>query len=515
MIVTLTVAALAAPTQAELAATSVKPEPLVEDAFEAIGLYQARATSTSVGTTNPLLDGQVIGTLGGSNGTTVMPEGSAEFAEQRFNAFLTWRPVALDGRAELGAAFEVDMAFGDQSYAVGGNTGGAFGGDQVNLQTRRLFAAFSPRIGPDASVEIVTGLQLVTDGAHNPTGASPDALFRSGGRLMVVGTEAAGVTAYGKVFDSFGERLRWRLGAYTLYEVAFTEPDDVWLVAADLDVEVGWRTHVGVHSWTLLDRSGGGAGVLGVGPTSALSEMQGGPRLDLRAEGELEAPDAYTDVFWFAVDAGYDHTLSVGPIGLSGVAVVNVGRIYAGPFDRRPIAGGLVDGEARWRFASGRGSVARVEGLWTTRDDPTDPSRYGGVVTANTWGIAAATYGTHGGLLLFPDIKAINRQSAIVYDVSGRGEGVIAANTTVGYDVIPDRLNTTAGVAHARNSSGVPWGTELHGHVGFEPWWLVDVGVHGGVVLPGSRSLVSGLTTASGTSAVPWAMLLTCDWILL
>ena len=123
-----------------------------------LGLYQARAAASSAITT-AALDGQVVGKLGGTNGTSVyvpgvtdldgdgVPDddvGNSTWTEQRLNGFFTYAPPTLDGRASLTAGFEIDFLFGDQSYGIGGNTGGGFGADNVNLQTRRLHVSFQP-----------------------------------------------------------------------------------------------------------------------------------------------------------------------------------------------------------------------------------------------------------------------------------------------------------------------------------------------------------------------------------
>ncbi|NOY27956.1 MAG: hypothetical protein GXP62_18990 [Oligoflexia bacterium] len=126
----------AAPPQAQ-------PAPAPSTGFTAIGLLQARVTRSSVVTTNPFLDGQVVGSLGGLNGTSTSLDDRTLMGEQRADGFFTWAPTILDGRAALTAAFEVDFGWGDQAYQTGGNRGGGFGGDQVNLQTRRLYAAAS------------------------------------------------------------------------------------------------------------------------------------------------------------------------------------------------------------------------------------------------------------------------------------------------------------------------------------------------------------------------------------
>lgn len=478
-----------------------------------LGTFQARGAVTNLASTNPFLDGQVVGRLGGTNGIVVDPTVTAAYTEQRVNGFFTYAPPTLGGNAALTAAFEVDFAFGDRAYGSGGNTGGGFGADQVNLQTRRLHADFWLRSGGrDArphgaghEVHAVVGLQFVGDSVNDPTATTPDGLLRSGGRLAFFGSEAAGVALYGRVHDAWGDRLRWRLGTFTLIEQGLSQPDDAWLSVADVELQPAYATKVGLHAWYLQDRTEGTGGVLGSGPTSALSELQGGPRIDL-FDGHAPPADAeiHADLFWLGADGGFNAALQQGPVGVHAVAIANLGRLYAPVVHDDRVTGGLVDLEGRWRWTQGEGSVARVEALVTTGDSA-DPDSYGGVVTGNSYGIAGAFYATHGTLLLFPDPRSINRMVAVVSDVSGAGQGVRALTGTLAYDPVPDRVNVALGGGHATTSAGVPWGTEVNARVAAEPMLFLEVAVTGATVIPGP---------ASGLTANPWAAYASVDWLV-
>ena len=309
----------AAPPESRRAGVEVvQPRAELVGGLDAFAIFQTRTSATDLASTNPFLDGQVVGTIGGTSGIAVDPEQVALNTEQRASAFLTWKPEVLSGKAALSAAFEVDWVFGDRSYGTGGNTGGGFGADQVNLQTRRLHADFFPRLGEGHDQHIAVGLQFVGDSVNDPTAPGPDGLLRSGGRLMFWGSEAAGVTIYGRLHDGWGDRLRYRVGAYTLYEQGLGLPDDIWLAVADAQWHPYQATTVGIHAWYLQDRGAGTAGALGTGPTSALSELQGGPRLD-PYDGLAAPPEAeiHADLVWLGLDGdfnelnpdGYDHIL--------------------------------------------------------------------------------------------------------------------------------------------------------------------------------------------------------------
>jgi hypothetical protein len=491
----------AAPEETHVAA--VEPRPNRATGLQFFGYLQTRAALNNLDATNPFLDGQVVGKIGGTNGVVPTAGVRAAYTEQRLGANFDFRPKLLDGRAGLSAAFEIDWAFGDRSYGVGGNTGAAFGADMVNLQTRRLHADLY--VGDRHPAHLVLGLQFVGDSVTDPTATTPDGLIRSGGRLMFFGSEAAGLAAYGKIRDAGGDRLRYRLGSFTLYENGMSRPDDVWLNVADLDWRPAYATTIGVHGWYLQDRSGGTGGVLGVGPTSALSELQGGPRIDMFDGVPPAQPIVDTDLFWVGADGGYNAALDKGKVGVSGVFLANLGRLYAPVVHDDSIAGIAVDGEARVRWAPGSGSVARAEVLMTSGDSASADS-YTGVVTANSYGIAGAVPSSHGTMLLLSDSRSINRMVAVVPDISGAGRGVTGLFASIGYDAVPDKLNTTVGFGHARTADGEAWGTEMNAKVVYRPMALMDVGVYGAFVVPGS---------ASGLDAPPWAAYVAMDWLVL
>ncbi len=484
----------------------VQPEPAEpKTGLDAFVLFQTRASASNLASTNPLLDGQVVGRLGGLNGVVVNPNDTGAGTEQRSNLFTTYRPPLLGGRGGITAALEIDFAYGDSAYGTGGNVGGGFGADQVNLQTRRLHADWWPDLGAKHDMHVVLGLQFVGDSVSDPTASTPDGLIRSGGRTQFFGSEAAGVTVYGRLHDAWGDRLRYKLGTYTLVEQSLSLPDDVWLSMADVEVQPLYATKIGAHAWYLQDRSGGSGGSFGYGPTSDLWVLQGGPDIDLY-DGLPPPEGAYldADMAWFALDGGYDAGLTHGPFGVHGVALMNVGRIYAPIVHDDGILGVFADVEGRVRWAPGSGSVARIEAVYSSGDSA-NPQSYSGVVTGNAYGIAGALMPTHGTMLLFPDARAINRMVGIVSDVSGAGRGLLGGSGTVGYDPIPDRLTTQVGGAVAWTADGQPWGTEINAGVIAEPMLLCNIGVYGATVTSGS---------AAGLSGNPWILYAQVDWLL-
>jgi hypothetical protein len=481
---------------------TLKPQVEVPGGLSFLGLVQSRYTSSNVESGSPFQDNQVIGKLGGLNGTTTGSENTTGVTEFRATSFFTLAPHAMDGKAELTAGFEIDYAFGDQSYMVGGNSGGGFGADQVNLQTRRLHATLRPTLGTGHDLAIVLGQQFLADSVYEPARARPDDLFRTGGGLRFFGSEAAGLSVFGTVADTWGERLRYRVGAYSLYEQGVSEDDDVTLFVSDVQVIPEYGFRVGAHAWHLRDRSGGNAGLgFGAGPSSALSELQGGPRLDFRLDKSSPAPEVDADLFWFGVDGGFNHDLRRGPFAANAAVFMQVGGFYALELPDDTGVGWLVDAESRYRFAEGAGSELRAEVLYTSDDNP-DIEGYGGVVTGNSYGIAGANWVTHGSMLLFPDAKAINRQISVVSDVSNAGEGLLAICANAGYDFVPNRFGATVGYATASDGIGRGLGTEVNARVRYQPLPLLEV------------SAASAMVLGADLPENPWAALLILDWVV-
>ncbi len=497
------------------------PKPAPKTGLEFIGVLDLKPSVSNLTTGSAYANGQIVGTLGGTNSTTVQNPGDVPglAVEQRVGTYFRYTPRLLDGRATLGAAFRIQFVWGDAAYGTGGNTGGGFGAEQVNLQTSRLYGKFRLWGAPGSPsaahshADLVAGLQFVGDGVYDPDTAKLDDLERSGGHLLFFGTEAAGATLYGVQSDVF----RYRAGAYTLYEDQLANPDDVTLWMADAEWRPAFAVRLGAHAWYLRDRSGSTAGPLNsVGPTSSLAELQGSARLDLRSDTSATSTEAapVTDaaLAWFGGDASYNAGLDQGRFGANGSLFLNTGRLYVITKPDVPVLGTLFDGEARFRYAPGAGSVVRAEAIYTSGDAAGDAGHgggqtYTGVVTGNSYGIAAASWTTHGCLLLFPDPSSINRQVAVVYDPSNAGAGLVGVSASAGFDPIPNRMTVTAGAGYAQPAlSGAlvgMRGTELNAHVSGHPFPLATASLNAAVVL------------GSGFDENPWVVTSTFDWIVL
>ena len=146
---------------------------------------------------------------------------------------------------------------------------------------------------------------------------------------------------------------------------------------------------------------------------------------------------------------------------------------------------------ARLRWAPGKGSIFRVEGLYSTPDDDDASNAYTGVITGNTYGFAGAVHNTHGTRLLFSDPQSINRMTPVVFDVSGAGLGTLAVTSSLAWDIVPSKVNAKLGfgTALAPQRGGV--GTELNLQISHEPWPFFNYYASAAVLRPGARALVT------------------------
>ena len=109
-----------------------------------IGYYLLRTDWSNIAPTVEFIKGQVVGRLFGGN-TTKTSKATSRYSEQRFMPMFTYSPRLFDGWAKMRASFELDWTWGDANYGAGGNFGGAFGADFVNMQTQNLFLELNPK----------------------------------------------------------------------------------------------------------------------------------------------------------------------------------------------------------------------------------------------------------------------------------------------------------------------------------------------------------------------------------
>jgi hypothetical protein len=150
--------------------------------------------------------------------------------------------------------------------------------------------------------------------------------------------------------------------------------------------------------------------------------------------------------------------------------------------------------------------VLRAEVIGVSGSDGNEArsGQYSGVITGNSYGIAATAWSTHGCLLLFPDPLSINRQVASTYDISGGGQGLVAGMGQVGYDIVPNRVTAAIGGGFAAHPAAEdePTVAEVNARITGHPFPLVTWGGYGGVLLDPAADIRA------------WSVYTAIDWVV-
>lgn len=485
------------------------------------GYFFTRAEMTNVAPENDLFRGQVIGRLFGPN-TTGTSKKRSSFVEQRFLPIFIYEPRLLSRRARMRASFEVDWTYGDSSNATGANFGGGFNADQVNLQTQNLEIEIDlPRPGWHIDV----GLQRLYDTPFNPYTTPVSTLFNTGERLAFWGSDAVGVTVFGREGD-------WSIkaGAYQLWENLIQEDDDVWLLEAATDLHVFKTWHVGATTRYLRDSSTGegGVGILGQGPNSQLADYMGVFRFAIPDDVE----DWRAHFVWTGLNTAYNVDFAAGRWMASGFAVGNFGQVQTeipeqpDQYDKLTNVLGLAaNARAGFRYGRSTRDTITAEVVYSSGDaDALEDGTYSGVVTGNTWGGPGAVFGGTGTYLLFPHTNVVNRFYAAVLDLSNAGFGVSGGVLNLRYDIIRNKLSAKLGGGLARSNvqpvEGANFiGAEYNLNVSWRIMPMLDLDLHAAYLdLGGYYDSPEIVEPDEMMQAVrprdPWTTFVTLKWLM-
>ena len=489
------------------------------DELKFLGLLSSKATLTNVNATG-LLTNQVVGRLySEQNGTTTQSEGRG-FMESRALAFFDYQPQSVNGRARLKAGFEVDFTFGDAANGVGGNSGGGVNGDQVNLQTKRLLVELDVARG----LTLVVGLQPLADSAFNPTQADPYDLLLGGGRLMFWGTDASGVSLFGRFGDHAG-----RVSLFHLNINDASEDDDTLLWMADAQLQLTGQLTAGLHAWLLKDRSGAkGGGV----DSLAQARYVGATPLNLGVDS------AHATLGWLGADVSFNRARRGGRLSVDLAGFMNMGSFEVAPgacrtarvpcaslpFDSTApdLVAFFGDAQVGYRWGVGDGDALTLGAMYSTGDNNPDDRTLSSVVTGNAFGTPGALFAHHRALLLFPDPRSINRHVGVVYDPGNLGYGLQALMLSASADLLPETLNLKVGAAYAA-AAALPLdaparaiGAEVNAELLYRLAPFLWVGAHAGVVRLG-RFLESAARVPAQlpSSNTPWTTALSLTWVQL
>lgn len=491
--------------------------------FRFLAYFFSRGEVTNVSPTNDLLQGRVVGRLFGPN-TTTTSQGTAWYLEQRLIPFFVFEPRVLDKMARLRASFEINWTWGDTSYSVGGNFGGALSGRSVNLETQNV----EIELDLPHRWRVDIGLQRLWDNVRDPYRTFFSTMSLTGERLAFWGSDAVGISAHGPLFGNL-----WRLGAYDLYHNKIQEDDHVLLfeVVTDRDVHDGW--HVGASVRYLRDTSSGAGGVsvLGQGPDSTLADYNGAFRFALNGQ------KYHANFAWLGLNTSLNPEFNAGRFGMSAFAVASLGNVSiaqnGGWGKVADVLGLALDLRAGWRWGNSKNDVVVGEFIYTTGDsDGISDGKYNGVVTGNTYGAPAGPFTTSGAYLLMPHSNVVNRFYSAVSDLSNQGYGLSAGTLNASFDLVRNVLTAKVGAAAAGSNVAPPMGghfigVEANAMLAWRIRVFLSVELHAAYLhlgdfydspreRPGSLTSGAAATAAAtaGRPADPYTAFLALKWLM-
>lgn len=491
--------------------------------FQFLAFYINQAVTSNIYPENDFLKGQVVGRLFGANTTKTSNVYTSAYIEQRLIPFFIYQPSLFNGKATLRASFELDWTWGDVAYGAGGNFGGGFSADQVNLQTQNLELELNPATG----WAINLGLQRIFDTPYNPYKTLFDKMTTTGYRLAYFGTDGVGISVR-KDWDF----ARLKTGYYKLYENYVQLDDDVTLfeLTGEKDITRNWK--VGGSAYYLRDRASGAGGVsiLSQGLNSLLATHNGVYKFSF---GNVPYR---ADIGWVGTYFGRNTEHWVDPWMVTGFLNFNVGRAdtlanqtvsqteYTKATD---IFGYAANLRVSYRYGQTPNDNVTLDMMHTSGDeDGLADGTYSGVITGNQWGAPGAIFISSGSYLLMPHGNVVNRFTPAIMDISNMGYGMNAATLNVSKGIIPNRLTAKLGSAIAFSQvkplgGATHMGTELNGNIAYNFGPFMSLELHAAYLQLGdfykSREKTHGSMINGGVTGKPldpWTAFLVFKWLM-
>ena len=487
--------------------------------FQFLAFFINQGVASNFFPQNEFLRGQVIGRLFGANSTTTSDTAQALYIEQRIIPFFIYQPNLFDGRATLRASFEIDWTYGDASYGVGGNLGGAISADQVNIQTQNIELELIPRAG----WAINLGLQRMFDTPFNPYRTLFDKMTSSAYRLAYYGTDAAGITI--RHDRDFG---RYKFGLYKYYENDVFRDDDVNMFEfmADRSLSPMWK--LGVSANYIRDRASGkgGVSILGQGLNSLLAEHNGTFKFKF-------GPVPYrADIVWLGTFFSRNIDMMADRVSVSGFFNYNLGRanvLKNNAWQKGADIGGFgANLKGLYRYGQTIDDHVKLDFIYTSGDkNGLDDLKYSGVITANTWAAPGAIFISSGAYILMPHGNVVNRYTPAIADISNMGYGLSAATTTFSRAFVPHkfigRLGGALAFANVKPSAGgYHIGTEANMALVYNPGTYMSIEWHAAKMWLGkfydSADQRYSAPINGGTPGIrpvnPWTTFLVFKWLM-
>jgi len=452
--------------------------------------------------------------------TKVGDDTTAFYVEQRWIPVIAYSPNFSDGLATIRAQFEIDFMWGQAANQLQQNQGGGFNADQVNIQTKNINVAVYPTRNP-YKLAVVLGTQSVYDTLYDPAITPLNDIVRTGYKLTFFGSDATGLSVYGR-YGGIWKASFLPMGA--------AQPDKatkddarlsfVWFATLDYAYPIQPGTVVGLSYWHLQDDTAGAAyayeGLVKSGPTSTgLFGYTGTARFNMEAaNGNVEYLGAH-----------FHHNLNFATsnFGASGFVMANLGNFTSTKDDTAllksvDIAGVSANLELLYNWGQTEADLFTLEGMLVTGDSDQTDDKYSSAFTMNQYGLPGAVWFNHKTLILFPFTQTVSNYTGAITDISNQGYGLAALIGTAAWDVVPNTLNLKLGGAVAQAMARPPataqgiergstMGAELNAEIKYHIRYLMTVGLHGAVMIPGN--FFDGNVKVDG---IPWAMFSTFTW---
>lgn len=303
----------------------------------------------------------------------------ANFIEQRSRLLYI---AKVNNDLKVVSHFELDYSFwGDSSYDVHRNHGGALGADQVNIETKNLYVDANI---PNTQVNVKIGMQGNDDAYKG--------IFTSADMAGILAT-----VPYGKTVNSVGF-FRWNDNALQSGEVPGKEKRD--FIMFDSKYNLSDSTKIGGSYYIVHSTNNDTTTSIGnFAPEDLLIHM-----------------------------VGLNAATTIGPVTLDGFLVGQFGKDRLTEQKVKAFAGNV---GAKMQVGKG---TARAEFLYVSGDgNPQDGKSRTSFYTPKVWGSSESGYYNNEMLLLGRDKNAMTTDNAIVYDAQNFDEGVIAG--FIGYDM--------------------------------------------------------------------------------
>ncbi|MFA6148844.1 MAG: hypothetical protein WC899_11615 [bacterium] len=345
---------------------------------------------------------QVPSAAGTQGGTFILPGAdprTAAFVEQRQRFSLNWKGE----NAGAVGLFEMDFgAWGDSAYTAGRNQGAGLEADSINLETKDFYLWFNI---PNTSVKVTAGLQNVTDSFQG---------------VVLGAADMAGIFVTGK-----GGPVDYRLGWAKFQEGNTRVDDDVDFYIAEAKFAPTKAAKLGVDFYVLRDASGSTAAGSGTFGTNLNTIGRIFTDYGIGATSFRYDPSTF---YYLGVDGAFQ----AGPVGLSGFAFYNFGKVKG--------ATGTIGGDntisnedfdvkayvvdVRADIAAGPGK-AFVEGAYVSGSDR-NSSDFESPITGSNYALAGSyPFARMDMQILLPNADELNTSSALAYDAQNKGRGLI------------------------------------------------------------------------------------------